>query len=205
MNALTEGGQDTRQRLIDSARSLIYARSYADVGVQAICEHAHVKKGSFYHFFPSKKDLTLAVLDHLYIEFKSGLIGKAFATDIPPMQRFLRMAEMVYRFQQQVADSTGHILGCPFGNLSTELSSQEEEIRQKISEIFDRFQEVTRQTLQEAVEAGDIGDIDIDATAEAMYAYLEGVMLMAKTRNDAGMIKVLGPAVADIRIPKKLN
>jgi TetR/AcrR family transcriptional repressor of nem operon len=205
MNALTEGGQDTRQRLIDSARALIYARSYSDVGVQAICEHANVKKGSFYHFFPSKKDLTLAVLDHLFIEFKTGLIGKAFADDIPPMQRFLRMAEMVYRFQKEVADSTGHILGCPFGNLSTELSSQEEEIRQKISEIFDRFQEITRQTLLEAVEAGEIGDIDIEATAEAMYAYLEGVMLMAKTRNDAEMIKLLAPAVADIRIPKNTN
>ena len=44
MNALTEAGQDTRQRLIDSARQLIYSRSYADVGVQAICEHAEVKK-----------------------------------------------------------------------------------------------------------------------------------------------------------------
>jgi len=202
MNALTQAGQDTRQRLIDSARELIYSRSYADVGVQAICDHAEVKKGSFYHFFPSKIDLTLAVLDHLYIEFKSGMFDRAFANDIPPMQRFTRMAEMVYQFQKEVAESTGQILGCPFGNLSTEMSTQDEEIRLKINEIFDRFQAVTKETLIEAIELGEIGDIDVDATAEAMYAYLEGVMLMAKTRNNAELIRQLAPTVADILIQK---
>ena len=52
-----------KEKLLDSALDLMYARSYRDVGVQEICEHAGVKKGSFYHFFPSKRDLTLAALD----------------------------------------------------------------------------------------------------------------------------------------------
>ncbi|UCD12029.1 MAG: helix-turn-helix transcriptional regulator [Nitrospinaceae bacterium] len=43
---------DAKQRILDSARGLIYSRSYAGVGVQEICKHAGVKKGSFYHFFP---------------------------------------------------------------------------------------------------------------------------------------------------------
>jgi len=53
---------DTKQRLLDTAQRLFYARSYEDVGVQEICQEAGVKKGSFYHFFPSKRDLTLAIL-----------------------------------------------------------------------------------------------------------------------------------------------
>lgn len=203
MNALTESGQDTRQRLINSARDLIYSRSYADVGVQAICDHADVKKGSFYHFFPSKVDLTLAVLDDLYLEFKQGMIERAFAKDLPPMQRFTRMAQMIYEFQKEVAESAGQILGCPFGNLSTEMSTQDESIRLKINDIFDHYQQATRETLAEAIALGEIGDIDVDATAEAMFAYLEGVMLMAKTRNDAELIKTLAPAVTDIRIQKQ--
>ncbi|NNF95750.1 MAG: TetR/AcrR family transcriptional regulator, partial [Halobacteria archaeon] len=51
---------DTYQRIVDSAKQLMHASSYADVGVAAICEKAEVKKGSFYHFFPSKQELTLA-------------------------------------------------------------------------------------------------------------------------------------------------
>ena len=59
---------DTKQRLLDTAQKLFYARSYEDVGVQEICQEAGVKKGSFYHFFPSKRDLTLAILDELFGE-----------------------------------------------------------------------------------------------------------------------------------------
>jgi TetR/AcrR family transcriptional repressor of nem operon len=76
---------DTRQRLIDSARDLIYARSYSDVGVQEICDRAGVRKGSFYHFFPSKRDLTLAVLDQFQAFFRQEILGRAFTGDLPPL------------------------------------------------------------------------------------------------------------------------
>ncbi|HSG31720.1 MAG TPA: TetR/AcrR family transcriptional regulator, partial [Thermodesulfobacteriota bacterium] len=45
----------TKEKLIDSAIQLLGTRSYNSVGVQELCEHAEVKKGSFYHFFPSKR------------------------------------------------------------------------------------------------------------------------------------------------------
>jgi len=41
----------------------MYARGYAAVGVQEICDQAGVNKGSFYHFFPSKQALVLAVIE----------------------------------------------------------------------------------------------------------------------------------------------
>ena len=58
---------DTRQRLLDAAGELIHASSYREVGVQQICDRAGVRKGSFYHFFPSKRDLALASLDQSHI------------------------------------------------------------------------------------------------------------------------------------------
>ena len=86
---------DTQQRILDSARELFYSRSYADVGVAAICEHAGVKKGSFYHYFPSKRELTLAVVDNYYADLKKHLIDKAFADDLPPLARLDRLAVSV--------------------------------------------------------------------------------------------------------------
>jgi TetR/AcrR family transcriptional repressor of nem operon len=191
---------ESRQRILEAARGLIHARSYADVGVAAICEHAQVQKGSFYHFFPSKKDLTLAVLDAFYVEMKRDLVDQAFAPDCPPLQRLERMAELAYAFQKTIKDSSGHMLGCPFGNLAVELSTQDEAIREKIAGIFTRLRQAFRGALEEAVATGAVQDIDVDATAEAMLAYFEGVMLMAKTRNDAEVLRELLPAVAGIRI-----
>jgi TetR/AcrR family transcriptional repressor of nem operon len=191
---------DTRQRLIDTARGLFHARSYADVGVQAICKAAGVQKGSFYHFFPSKRDLTLAVLDEFFSEFKQHLLAEAFAPDLPPLQRFGRLVELAYRFQADVARETGHVPGCPFGNLAVELSTREEPIRRRVEQVFGGLEERFQGALQEALQRGEVGDIDVPATARAMLAYMEGVMLMAKTRNDPEVIRRLGPAVVELRI-----
>jgi len=194
---------DTQQRILDSARELIYSRSYADVGVAAICEHAGVKKGSFYHFFPSKRELTLAVLDAYYADLKENLIDKAFADDVPPLARLERFAEFAYQFQKQVMADTGRVLGCPFGNLATELSTQDEPIREKIHRAFAKFQTQIRHVLQDAQHAGELRNLDVAATAKAMLAYLEGVLLLAKNQNDPEVIRALLPAIAQIRIEQR--
>jgi len=191
---------DTRQRILDSARALIYSRSYADVGVAAICEHAGVKKGSFYHFFPSKRDLTLAVLDTYYAEMKTELVDRAFSPKRPPLERLVRLIELAYDYQKQIAASTGHLFGCPFGNLAVELSTQDEPIRRKVAEIFAKLRADFRRTLDEAVTNGEVEAFDIDATAEATLAYFEGVMMMAKTQNDPEVLRRLLPGMLAIRI-----
>ncbi|MBI5461561.1 MAG: TetR/AcrR family transcriptional regulator [Gammaproteobacteria bacterium] len=194
---------DTQQRIIDAASELMHSRSYADVGVAAICEQAGVQKGSFYHFFPSKQDLTLAVLDGFSLRMKEALIDKAFADDIPPLARLDRLADLLYRFQAQLHQQTGRVLGCPFGNLATELATQDEPIRKKVDLIFAHLQTHIGQVLQASVETGALSDIDVDATAQAMLAYSEGVMMLAKTRNDPAILRDLLPAMAHIRIPAR--
>ncbi len=191
---------DTRQRILKSARDLFYAHSYFDVGVAAICEAAGVKKGSFYHFFPSKLDLTLAVIDEYLAEFRQQIFDKAFAREIPPLQRLSRMIELAYGFQRGICDETGHTLGCPFGNLASELSTKEEVIRKKVVRVFANMEQTLRDTLQEAAHQGELPGVDLEATAKAMTAYIEGVMLMAKTQNDPEVIRNLGPAVVGLRI-----
>ena len=56
----------TRERLIDTTQRLLWSDGYAGVSVDRICKEAGVKKGSFYHFFPSKEDLVLEALDALW-------------------------------------------------------------------------------------------------------------------------------------------
>ena len=192
---------DTKQRLLDAAFALFYARSYADVGVQEICEKAGVKKGSFYHFFPSKRDLTLAVLNQSWTDVQDKVLGEAFAHDIPPLARIERLVDMIFHMQQQVKETTGQMMGCQFGNLASELSTQDEAIRLRVERIFQEIEAPIEAALVEAVEQGELPPIDTQATAEAMFAYIEGVVLLAKTRNDPELVKRLGKAVVQIAIP----
>ena len=194
---------DTQQRILDSAKALIYSRSYADVGVADICEHAGVKKGSFYHFFPSKRDLTLAVLEKSYIELNDHLLTQAFASDIPPMARLIRLGKLSYEFQRQMFSDTGRVIGCLFGNLASEMATQDESIRVKVEQIFSNLQGGLRLVLREAIAAGEVKDVDVDATAQAMLAYFEGVMLLANSKNDVEILRQLLPVMAQIRIERE--
>lgn len=192
---------DTYQRILSSARELMHASSYAEVGVAAICEKAEVKKGSFYHFFKSKQELTLAVIDAYFATFKDELVTKAFATDVPPLKRIERLFESMIEMQMQVHSQTGQVLGCPFGNLATELATQDEAIRSKIDRVFSRIGAILEETLNTALDQGELENIDPAATGHAMLAYFEGMMLLAKTKNDPTILHQLGPAIVNIRIP----
>lgn len=192
---------DTKQRLLDTARELFYARSYEDVGVQEICQEAGVKKGSFYHFFPSKRDLTVAMLDESWIQFRDTLLKDVFVRDVPPLQRIQRLVDMQYCHHTEVKTETGHVFGCPFGNLAGEMSTQDEVIRERVKRIFCELEAPIEAVLKEAVAAGDLPELDSRATACAMVAYLEGLSLMAKTHNDPEIVKRLGPAMLKLIVP----
>ena len=123
---------DTYQRIVESAQELIYASSYADVGVAAICEKAEVKKGSFYHFFPSKQALTLVVIDGFFTRLKTNALDELDAADLPPLEKIETLFRKIMQLQVKIHGQTGQIYGCPLGNLATEMATQDEAIRSKL-------------------------------------------------------------------------
>jgi len=192
---------DTKQRLLDTARNLFYARSYEDVGVQEICNEAGVKKGSFYHFFPSKRDLTVAMLDESWQLFRAGLMSEVFVQSVRPLDRLQRLLDMQYRHHSEVKGQSGHVFGCPFGNLACEMSTRDEVIRERLKRIFRDIEALIEGVLEEAVAGGELSGLDTGATAAAMVVYLEGLSVMAKTYNDPEIVKQLGPAMLKLVVP----
>ena len=191
---------DTRQRLVDTARNLIAASSYHAVGVQEICGQAGVQKGSFYHFFNSKRELALAAVDDSADYFSRSIFEHAFSADIAPLARIERFFTAVYNYHQQVKDTTGHVQGCPFGNLAGELGSVDTGMRDKIDTLFRLAEAAIQQALQDAIEQGDLPRMDTRAAARAIFAYAEGLILYAKTRNDATLIRDLGKRAIQLAI-----
>ena len=166
-----------------------------------ICEHAGVKKGSFYHFYPSKQVLALAVIDAHYVDIKENIVDQSFAEDVPPLARLARFVELVYQLQKQINTETGQVLGCPFGNLSTEMATRDEPIRIRIQQTFVKLQKRLSEVLQAAQQQGDLAPaIHVVATGQAMLAYFEGALLLAKNQNDPEVIRHLLPAMTQIRI-----
>src|SRR5271163_2913399 len=77
---------NARQRLMGAAHELIWNYSYGAVTIDAICERAAVKKGSFYYFFDSKSDLAVAAID-TWCQKRLTLIEETFHPDVAPLDR----------------------------------------------------------------------------------------------------------------------
>ncbi|MES9815012.1 MAG: TetR/AcrR family transcriptional regulator [Candidatus Thiodiazotropha sp.] len=191
---------DTKERILATARDLFHGRSYADVGIKEICTLAKVQKGSFYHFFPSKRDLAMAVIDSMADDWAHGFVAEAFDEALSPLERLDYMVDAVYFWQKAAKNLEGRMPGCLFGNLALEISTRDEVIRARLNAVFNKASARFHQALEEAVENGEIRPLDTEATATAMLAYLEGVILLAKTRNDPDVVRSLGPAIKSIRI-----
>src|SRR5688500_7187906 len=55
--------QDTRRRLLDAGFELIAAKGFNGCGLTEILQRAGVPKGSFYHYFASKEDFGVALIE----------------------------------------------------------------------------------------------------------------------------------------------
>src|ERR1700740_1260996 len=128
---------DMKARLTEAAMDLIWHNSYSAASVDAICERAGAKKGSFYYFFKSKSELAAAALDADWKK-KKGAIDSIFSPPLPPLERFDRYFDFVHDRLAELQKKCGSILGCPFVSVGSEVSTQDQVVRDAIDRIMDR-------------------------------------------------------------------
>ena len=180
---------DTKQKLIDTALALIWMSSYGSVSVDDICKAADVKKGSFYHFFPSKVDLAIAAMEESYRELKP-LYDGIFSPDTPPLQRFERMVAVVIEKQAETWEKYGRVCGCPDTSLGCEMAGLEEGIRLKFEELSQRKRRYYENALRDMVAEGTLpADTDVKGKAQEIFTFLLGQMTLARIQNDLGLLK----------------
>jgi TetR/AcrR family transcriptional regulator, transcriptional repressor for nem operon len=194
---------DAKTRLITAMADLVHRRGYVDVGVDDVCRAAGVRKGSFYYFFPSKRDLMLAALDRQW-ELGGALFGRAFEADVPPLERIGRFFSIAAQASARTKATKGHVLGCPFGNIAAEVASTEPALRRRVDRAFCAIAAIVREALEDARSRGDLpANVNLKETADALVAYFEGLVLLAKTRNDPGLIDRLGVRAIDLCVASR--
>lgn len=175
----------TRERLLERVMELIWQNSYGSVSVDEICKTADVKKGSFYHYFPSKADLAVAAIEQYYIDSKP-IFEDVFHPSKAPLERFDMLVDVILKHQKKTSKKYGHVCGCPFASLGSEMAGQEEIIRTKIQNTIGKYKnEYYQQAIQDMVKEGIISaDTDVKSKAQEVYSYLLGQVMLARIQND---------------------
>jgi TetR/AcrR family transcriptional repressor of nem operon len=178
---------DARQRLTDAAYDLIWEHSYGAVTIDAICERAGVKKGSFYYFFDSKSDLAVAALDAWWVQRKP-IIDNFFRPEAAPLDRLRGYLDFISERQVKTFETTGQVLGCPIFTLGSEISTQEERIRSRICFFLDFLTDNVERAISEGQASGEIEGRDARTKAQFFMAYFEGVLTRARIQNDPALL-----------------
>ena len=82
----------TRDRLVDTAMQLFWAKGYASTSVADVLHVAGVNSGSLYHFFPGKQDLLLAVLERYRQGIGEMLLAPAWQGVDDPIDRVFALS-----------------------------------------------------------------------------------------------------------------
>lgn len=180
---------NTKERLIETASELIWKNSFGSVSVDEICRQADVKKGSFYHYFPSKIDLALEVMENCFNEFRP-VLDSVFSPSVDPIERFETVADIIIQKQEEALQSCGNVVGCAFASLGSEMANQDERLRQKIQYKFELMERYYVATLRDLIDQGRLpNDLDVHAKANDIYSYITGQLLMARIQNSLEPLK----------------
>lgn len=183
---------NARQRLLDAAAHLMWQRGYEAVGIAELCAAAHAPRGSFYYWWPSKQALALSMIEHSWDHLRRTLFEPSFGTPGAFTDQLDRYVERVSAHLDQAQRANARMAGCRFGNLTAELSTRDEAIRAALDSVFDQMRGIFAAAVAAAVASGELdADLDPDDAAEALCAHMEGLMILAKARNEPTVLERL--------------
>ena len=179
---------DMKERLTDAALELMWENSYGSTSVDAICERAGAKKGSFYYFFKSKSELTAAALEADWAK-KRAAMDAIFSPTVPPIERFQRYFDAMHDLLSERQAQCGSILGCPMLAIGSEICTQDQLVRETIDRILDQKMNYFVSAIRDADAQGLIDVPDPQAKAKALFACYNGVLSQARVQNDLELVR----------------
>lgn len=179
----------SKEKIVEAAKYLMWKKSYHQVSVDMLCKHANVQKGSFYHYFSSKSDLGIAVLEDHYEEFRPKL-DEVFSASMKPKERYFQFIDLVYDVQKHMSDNCGLVCGVLPVTIGVGLSGEDQKIRETIQCIMKRYELYHQSALRDMVAEGTVAkDIDVEIVAARIHNFIIGCLMMARINNSLGSLK----------------
>jgi TetR/AcrR family transcriptional repressor of nem operon len=183
--------QSTRERLITAALRLFGEKGYQSTSVADVQRESDCHSGSFYHFFPTKQDLLLAVLERYRTGIVPMLIEPAWVDVHDPVERIFALLAR-YRLLLEMSHCA---FGCPIGSLALELHEPDPVVRELLASNFSGWIDQVENCLIDARKV--LGrDLDTRRTASFVLTVMEGAVMQARTFRD---LRPFDAAVATLR------
>lgn len=173
----------SKEKLLYSCANLMLLKGYHAVSVDSICEKAQVLKGSFYHYFKSKTDLTLQAMEYHFQE--SGMLyERILSSNKCPNDKFKGFFQHIYKTQNKLYESHGHVCGSLTVTLGSEMACNDE-ISSKAAAITNNHIKYYERALEALASSDYISKkMNFSDTAYLVNAYVVGKITQARISNN---------------------
>jgi TetR/AcrR family transcriptional repressor of nem operon len=163
-----------RERLVESARELLYEQGVQRTTLAQIAERADVPPGNVYYYFKTRDELVQAVIQ-ARIEGIRHVLGDLDRRTTPKA----RLKALAETWVDAAPDVTEH--GCPVGSLACELSKDDNDLSAEGAGMIREIIEWTERQFRE------LGRRDAPALAVTMLAGIQGAALLANIMRDEAL------------------
>jgi TetR/AcrR family transcriptional repressor of nem operon len=164
--------------LVQAAGLLFAERGYQSAAVADILERAGANSGSLYHFFESKRDLLVEVLDRHRRDLAQQLASPDLLDISDPVDRVFRL---LGSYRDALA-ANGCRRGCPVGALIAEVRDPDQQVRAAMEAYFDLWLDSVERWFEEAAVQSPLGREPRDL-ATLTLAVAQGAIVEALARR----------------------
>lgn len=177
----------TRDLILQAGLQVLTEKGFSATGLDELLNRAGVPKGSFYHYFASKEQLGLALIERYGAYFARKLDRHFDNTALAPLARLQAFIDDASEGMAQHAFRRG----CLIGNLGQEMGALPDSFRAHLCATFEDWQQRLQGCLQQAIDSGQLRpDCDTRALSAAFWIGWEGAVLRAKLERSAQPLAV---------------
>jgi TetR/AcrR family transcriptional regulator, transcriptional repressor for nem operon len=166
----------TRQKLLERAFEEIHRHGFRAASLDSILADAGVTKGALYHHFENKAELGYAVVEEVVRPWMEQAWRPVVDSDNP-----IDAAIATIRERLEQRSEMALTLGCPFNNLTQEMSGIDEGFRARLSAILQEWREAIGGAMRRGQANGTVcAEVDARAASAFVISSIEGCVGMAK-------------------------
>jgi AcrR family transcriptional regulator len=163
--------QARTQQILEAARQVFAERGFHGTRMSDIAQAIGVSQGTMYHYFRSKDELFLAVLN-VWNEQIGSIVQQLPNSDVSVVDKFWMLNQLAVSFFEANEDLLPVLVEYWAYTL------RNPEATASFREFFVVMQQSFKDILQEGIEAGEFKPVDVEVASVLPLVILDGVTLL---------------------------
>ncbi|MBJ48344.1 MAG: hypothetical protein CMG59_06750 [Candidatus Marinimicrobia bacterium] len=160
--------ENTKKKILDSAFDVFVKNGYKDTTMSHIVRESGLSKGAIYHYYKSKKDLFISLIDHWEIFSFPDFYSKS-NKDESAQETLMRFADTVY----EVFCKRPHVFLAEIEFWA--LANKDKEINDRSKVLYDKILKLFELVLNKGIRNKEFKKIDTKTISVELLSVFQGI------------------------------